>query len=273
MLSITTDYRQDTGCSQPYLARIARAGFTHVHWCHHWHTDFIYSDHEIDQVARWLAAYHLQLNDLHGSTGVEKSWRSPREYERRAGVELVRNRIHMAARLGTDVVILHLYREPHDAGENATFWSQIHRSLDEIEPYAQQRGVRIALENLDDNYLTLERLLGEYPAGYVGICYDAGHANYVGGGLEFLERIKDRLIAIHLHDNKGSHDEHDLPFTGTVDWERLAQRIARSAYAKGVNLEVTMANSGIQDEPGFLARAFECGARLATMIADARRDR
>jgi sugar phosphate isomerase/epimerase len=258
VLSITTDYKQDTGCPQPYLVRISEAGFTHVHWCHHWHTDFLYSDHEIDQIAHWLTDYGLQLNDLHGSTGVEKSWKSPREYERRAGVELVKNRIHMANRLGTDVVILHIQREPHNPEENATFWSQFHRSLDEIEPYAQERGIRIALENLDDN---------------LGICYDAGHANYIGGGLEFVGRIKDRLISIHLHDNKGSHDEHNLPFTGTVDWERLTQLIAQSAYTKCVNLEVVMVNSGFEDELAFLEKAFESGTLLARMVADARRSR
>ena len=40
-LSITTDYAKDTGDPSPYLKRIADAGFSHIHWCHHWSTDFI----------------------------------------------------------------------------------------------------------------------------------------------------------------------------------------------------------------------------------------
>ena len=41
MLSITSDYFQSAGDALPYLQRIAEAGFTHVHWCHEWATDYI----------------------------------------------------------------------------------------------------------------------------------------------------------------------------------------------------------------------------------------
>jgi len=270
MLSITTDYVKDTGSPEPYLERIAVAGFMHVHWCHHWHTDFIYSEHEIDQIARWMSVHGLKLNDLHGSRGVEKSWASLREYERLAGVELVKNRIHMASRLASDVVVMHVRREPEAAGEKAVFWSQFQKSLDEIEPYARERGVRIALENLlDDNDATIEQVLARYSPDYIGVCYDSGHGNYIGGGLDFLARVKDRLISIHLHDNDGSGDQHRLLFSATVDWARLAQLIAESAYTKCVSMEVSIHNTGIEDERAFLQQAFETGTTFARMVKNA----
>lgn len=270
MLSITTDYVKDTGSPEPYLERIAVAGFMHVHWCHHWHTDFIYSEYEIDQIARWMSVYGLKLNDLHGSRGVEKSWVSLREYERLAGVELVKNRIHMASRLASDVVVMHVRREPEAAEEKAVFWSQFQKSLGEIEPYARERGVRIALENLlDDNDATIEQVLARYSSDYIGVCYDSGHGNYIGGGLDFLARVKDRLISIHLHDNDGSGDQHRLLFSATVDWARLAQLIAESAYTKCVSMEVSIHNTGIKDERAFLQQAFETGTTFARMVKNA----
>ena len=42
MLSMSTDYAEDTGSPELQLRRIAEAGFTHVHWCHHWDDDFLY---------------------------------------------------------------------------------------------------------------------------------------------------------------------------------------------------------------------------------------
>jgi sugar phosphate isomerase/epimerase len=270
MLSVTTDYVKDTGCPEPYLERIAAAGFTHVHWCHHWNTDFIYSEPEIDQIGSWLSEYGLKVNDLHGSKGVEKAWVSAREYERLAGVELVKNRIHMAHRLGTDVVIIHVHRAPDEPGERVFLWAQLRKSLDEVQPFALERGVRIALENLGLNYATLDQVLSEYPEDYIGICYDSGHGHYTEGGLEFLDQIKDRLISIHLHDNQGSRDEHNLPYSGTIDWSRLTQLLAASAYSKAVNLEVAIRNSGITDESEFLEKAFECGTFLDGLIKEAR---
>ena len=117
MLSMTTDYMADTGSPEPYLRRIAEAGFTHVHWCHHWNTDFAYDDCELEQIECWLHRYNLQVTDLHASAGKEKAWGSLREYERLAGVELVANRIATAERLGADVIVMHLpdLKDPGDA--------------------------------------------------------------------------------------------------------------------------------------------------------------
>jgi hypothetical protein len=96
---ITSDYFQSYGDPRPYLERIAAAGFTHIHWCHQWNTDFLYSTSEIDQIESWFADYGLHLLNLHASQGKEKYWCSLQEYQRKAGVELVQNRIHMAARM------------------------------------------------------------------------------------------------------------------------------------------------------------------------------
>jgi len=72
-LSITTDYAADTGSPEPYLRRIADADFSHIHWCHHWDTDFLYSRWEIDQIRHWLQDFGLRLLDLHASAGREKN--------------------------------------------------------------------------------------------------------------------------------------------------------------------------------------------------------
>jgi len=267
VLSITTDYAADTGCPEPYLKQIAETGFTHIHWCHHWNTDFLYSRPEIEQIATWLRDFGLAMTDLHASAGREKVWGSPREYERLAGVELVKNRIEMTARLGSDVIIMHLPGGPID-----DWWPHIRASLDELQPYAQVHGVRIALENggSDESFDDIERALAEYEPDYLGLCYDSGHANRFEGGLRRFEKLKDRLISVHLHDNDGTGDHHNLVFSGTIDWPRVAVTIASSSYDKCVSMEVTMRNSGIDDEEAFLKRAFETGTQFAAMVEEQR---
>ena len=272
MLSITSDYATGLGCPEPYLRRIAEAGFSHVHWCHQWSTDFLYADCEIEQIAAWLRDLGLQVLDLHGSAGQEKAWGSTREYERLAGVELVANRVEMVARLGGDVVIMHLPAEP-DAeaeAERDVYWAQIRKSLDALEPGARQLGVRIALENLThDNFDTIERLFGLYSPDYVGLCYDSGHGNISGNGLDRLDLVKDRLISVHLHDNAGADDEHGLLFSGTIDWPRLARIIAQSAYHKPVSMESALRSCPGMAEAEFLAKAFDAGKAFHRMVCEA----
>lgn len=254
---MTTVYFTDRGFSEAYLGKIAEAGFTHVHWCHHWNTDFIYSACEISQVKKWLAKYGLKLLDLHGSVGPEKNWTSQREYERLAGVELVKNRIEMVRRLSGNVVVMH-------AGVVAEL-IPLRKSLDALHLFARQRNVRIALEN-GAPFEVIETILSEYGPDFVGLCYDSGHGNLIPDGLDRLESLKSRLIAIHLHDNDGSGDQHNIPFSGTIDWSRLSRIIAASTYKKHVNLETMMINSGISSEKSFLVRAYVAGKKITEMI-------
>ena len=266
MLSITSDFRISTGCPGPDLKLISEAGFSHVHWCHHWNTDFLYAATEVQQIIDWFREYRLQLTDLHASAGVEKNWGSLREYERQAGVELVINRMDMCARLGGDVVIVHLPPELNEETTVARGWEQLFRSLDELQTPAREHGVRIALEN--GVFDRLERIFARYGPEYLGLCYDAGHGNMAPGSLDRLEACRDRLISVHLHDNDGQSDQHLPPFDGTVDWSRLTGIIAASAYAKWISMEAVMKNTGLEDRP-FLERTFTAGQRLSTMITEA----
>ena len=72
---------------------------------------------------------------------------------------------------------------------------------------------------------------------------------------------------MHLHDNDGVSDQHKLLFSGTLDWDRLARIMAKSAYTKCVSMEVSMRRSGIEDEGAFLAEALENGKTFSGMIA------
>ncbi|MBD3181753.1 TIM barrel protein [Candidatus Poribacteria bacterium] len=256
MLSVTTDYARDTGDPAPYLKSIADHGFTYIHWCHHWNTDFIYSKWETEQIKEWLDEYGLKLLDLHGSAGKEKNWASSQEYQRLSGVELVKNRIEMTAYLSADVVIMHVPGDPDSIA--------IRKSLDELEPFAREHNVRIAIEN--GEFAAISKLFSEYAPDYLGLCYDSGHGNMISDGLDNLEKLKDRLISVHLHDNNGSGDQHNPLFSGTVNWDRLAKIMASSAYDKCVSMEVTMGNSGFEDEDLFLDKVFETGTELSEMI-------
>ena len=271
MLSMTTDYAASRDCAQPYLREIASAGFSHIHWCHQWNTDYLYSDDEIAQIGGWMKDCGLSLTDLHASAGASNNWLAAQNAKRLRGVELVKNRIEMAARLGADVIILHMPAERGWFFRRARFRDALRKSMDAITRFGAPRGVRIALENLSPgNFDGLARVFDSYGPESVGLCYDAGHGRLAADGLDRLERMTDRLISMHLHDNNGKADQHMLLFSGKVDWGRLARIIARSPYDKPINMEVTMKMYDNRDASEFLAEAFETGTRFSGMV-DAKR--
>ncbi len=271
MLSINTDIIQDHGSPEPYLRQIADAGFTHLHWVHHWAGDFMYSPSEIEQIGRWLKEYGLLLSDLHATEGREKFWLSTAEYARLAGVELVKNRLDMTARLGGDAIVLHVQPDNMNDNPQPAFWDRFHRSMDAILPYAAERNVQIAFENLPpSNHETLKQILALYSPEQVGICYDSGHGNIVGDGLDFLDIVKDRLIVLHLNDNDATGDQHNLLFAATVDWERHARILAASSYNKPLSMEVSIRNSGIKRPSDFLDQAMGTCTKFAGMVENAK---
>jgi len=100
------------------------------------------------------------------------------------------------------------------------------------------------------------------------LCYDSGHGNIEKNSYEWLDKFKNRLISIHIHDNDGERDLHQIPFAGTVEWEKLAKILAESSYRKCVNLETSIHNMAMKDEQKFLDKAIGAAKKLSEMISD-----
>jgi hypothetical protein len=99
---------------------------------------------------------------------------------------------------------------------------------------------------------------------------DTGHDNLCDRNFEGIRSVQDRLIAVHLHDNDGTFDQHNLIFSGTIDWQHVAEILSRSSYRKCVSMELVIGRQPIQDERIFLAKAYETGVKLTEMIAACR---
>jgi sugar phosphate isomerase/epimerase len=108
---------------------------------------------------------------------------------------------------------------------------------------AEKCGVTIALENLTiHGYLSYVFERASSPS--LGFCYDAGHRNFAEPGVDLLSLYGDRLVALHLHDNDGSDDQHLIPFEGSIDWQEQMTKIQRTGYAGPTMLECTAGGPG-----------------------------
>lgn len=307
MIAYATDYAgESTSAESLYhtLKRIAGAGFSHIHWCHEWSGDYTYSRAEMLQIRAWMDELGLKCKGLHATEGCRRKnpktkyhyrcmeqnrrdYTSENEYNRQAGVELIRNRVQMAEVLGTDAIVLHMqlpYKSfEEEAGFRERYFRQVFRSLDELEEECRTRGIRICFENLlgtPNSYQIdqFDRLFSRYDETFVAFCFDSGHALITGSDpLELLKRYKDRLYMMHLSDNHGLRspscwehgiemnqcDEHNNPFDGTFDWEGFASVVAESPYELPVVLEVTKWD---RDEQIFLKEGLAAGKKITKMI-------
>lgn len=312
-LAIATDYMGESPDLREVdlrLAHIAEVGFTHVHWAHEWDGDYVYSVHEMEWIRDRLDHYGLKTKGVHASKGslrpggfcqnfhrndhMRKDYSSLNEYSRKAGVDLVKNRIDLAKILGTSEIVLHMILPccdfEKDDYENL-YYRQIFRSLDELEEYSIDRGVRICIENMwaPDNARQMrmfDRIFERYPRNFLGMCLDTGHAflsDEKENMLELAERYADRIYCIHAQDNPGPRldlraeaknlgeycqacgegDCHWIPFEGNFDWEGFARILAKSAYSLPILLETACHG---EEEMEFLRKNMQAGQKLTNMV-------
>lgn len=157
-------------------------------------------------------------------------------------------------------MVMHLSGGDNPPKVNALGLDRIKRITEKVE----KCGVNVALENLRITEY-LEFSLGHIASPHIGFCYDSGHHNCRTPHEDLLSQYGSRLMALHLHDNDGSDDQHRLPFDGTIDWSTTMKAIANTGYSGATALEVM--NWGYENLTAeeFLQKAFERAKRLEGM--------
>ena len=205
-----------------------------------------------------------------------KDFTSPLEWRRRAGIELVENRLITARILGCDNVVLHIPLPADTRGIGTAghaFVPNLFKTFDALRPAAEREEVCIAVENLSDKpqaaCALLESLFERYPDEYMGWCYDSGHAHLTGFDFTMLHGFKQRMKAVHLHDCFGARDDHLLPGDGTLNWDAVVQLIAESSYEMPLNFETPPERCSCSVEC-FYERAFKSIQGLTERVEERR---
>ncbi|MBR6748260.1 MAG: sugar phosphate isomerase/epimerase [Clostridia bacterium] len=110
------------------------------------------------------------------------------------------------------------------------------KRLHSIVSLAEKHSICVAFENLN-NIHNLDLILESIQSPNAGFCYDScHHANYAPG-CDLLSKYRNRLSALHLHDNGGKRNQHQLPFDGHIDWADVMLKISSTSYQDSITLE------------------------------------
>ena len=132
-----------------------------------------------------------------------------------------------------------------------------------IAEAAECYGVHLALENsVFPEYLQF--IFDNIKSEYIGFCYDSGHENAFAPDFDYLSKFGDRLFALHLHDNDGVHDNHFIPFRGTIDWTKKVEQLKKTKlWETTVTLESCIYGEETLEDG--LRRSYEAAKKLAEM--------
>jgi sugar phosphate isomerase/epimerase len=150
--------------------------------------------------------------------------------------ELARNRydiaVNMATTLGAVDIVLHHGYVPGTSyptgwlSRSTTFWQKF---LDELP-----ETINIHIENLlEHDPGLISEVVGAVKRKNFDICLDIGHAhcNSKKSVLHWIEKLKNQIGYVHLHDNHGQTDEHLGLGSGTIPMQEVCR--ALNEYAPG----------------------------------------
>lgn len=229
-------------------------------------------------------------------TRIRKDYTNPNRYLRLAGVDLLKNRIDLCSHIGAGAMVLHM-QLPFGMFQNSEsdmedYYRQVYKSFDEVEPYAKAAGVKIAIENLLFTPVKyeldkFERLFNRYDSEFLGLCYDSGHASIMcqENYYLYLEKFYDRLYVTHLQDTDSvpadkldddlavlQADAHRVPFTGVLDWKKIAYWVARGPLDLPADFEIGLKYNqpyeSDEEEMELLADCHERALRFHQMVQD-----
>ena len=147
-------------------------------------------------------------------------------------LERYMNDIDICKSNGIDLVIIHPTRKYDDPGITDIGLERIKK----LVKHGEEKHVKIAFENVElEKYLPA--IHDVMDSNMLGICFDVGHCHLFFDGKFDTQKYKNSVFAIHLHDNFKENDDHNLPFDGTVDWERAMEQLKELNFDSYVTIE------------------------------------
>lgn len=255
------------------LARIARLGFSQAEITIQT-SDLGYDFHRrfdtehLEKLSRKTKDLRLRVGSLHGPllSGVDA-------FSSKARGEILRRTLEIASIFESDEVVVHPYHVFQSYESACSFFSEPSSQLkDAVLPEflsllgrAEAYDVNIAIENIAhwhdypllNEPFNMLRLVSNLNSEAVGVDLDTFHSEHSGRTSEFLEKVGEHLMSLHLSDCTDSR-VRTLPGKGKIDWKNLASHIERLPRLKHLVLEVSggFEDQGLAQSAGYLREVF-----------------
>ena len=198
--------------------------------------------------------------------------------------EVAPKSMELCAFMGCKYIVIHGFKLARFLGSEEEEWKHTEAFLEYLAPMAKEKGITVCIENLYDGIADhliegpccdvrkcaerIDRMNEKYGAEVLGFCFDTGHANVIGLDFErFITALGRRLKVLHIHDNDGVRDLHQIPFTFTrtrentssTDWEGFIRGLRKIHFDGVLNFETGPALNAFpetlhEDVLGFIAK-------------------
>ncbi len=204
--------------------------------------------------------------------------------------EVAPKSLRLCAFFGCRYIVVHGFKLARFLGSEEAEWQHTEAFLEYLAPMAKEMGITVCIENLYDGIAghlvegpccdavkcaeRIDRLNEKYRAEVLGFCFDTGHANLLGiDPGRFLRTLGHRLKVLHVHDNDGVRDLHQIPFTfartrestTSTDWEGFLRGLREIRFPGVLSFETGPALNAFP--PSLHAETLRFIARIGRYLA------
>ncbi len=249
--SISSDYFDDKGPEQA-LELLVGAG-----WCvlefSNTHTDHLLErDEPVREAEKFLArSADLGAKFIQSHLPLEPDLGREASPDRDRSIEALKRALDVHLAMGTGYSMHHVGRlgfmEKADSPDRV--WDNRIAGLCELLDHVKGTDQIVCVENgiapsvIDEVLFVIERC-ERHPN--LGVCLDTGHLNLAGGEQgKYIRGAGPLLKCLHIHDNDGTRDQHQFPYTkgGTVRWNEVVPALREIGFGGTFNFEVCESNS------------------------------
>ena len=170
--------------------------------------------------------------------------------------------------LECNYMVIHGFKMVKYLGSEDAEWKLTEEFIEFLAPLAKKYEITLCIENIYETrgghivegpccdiekaVERIDRINEKFQAEVLGFCLDTGHANLVGLCFEdTIRKLGNRLKVLHIHDNDGLTDLHQIPYTFTrsrenkpsTDWEGFISGLKAISFDRVLNFETAPALS------------------------------
>ncbi len=168
--------------------------------------------------------------------------------------------MEICAFFGCPYLVVSGFDAANGIGGEGIAWEETEKLIESLAPMAKELKITVCMENsytgfcydVEKAVVYMNCMNEKYDAEILGFCFDTGYARISGINFEdMITKLGDRLKVLHIHDNDGNRDLHQIPFTLTgdgqnvssTDWEGFIRGLRRIHFDKVLTFETSSALS------------------------------